>query len=259
MVDSSRSAHVPVRREYVDELRWTFSHRRAWLIAFTANLILAAAFVGYERYSPRTGGLKLAGAAAELAAWVLASTLTTNQLGDDADNVLSRIDHGDHIVHILLSKDLVLASLLLPITLAVSVAAQLDITRMNRLAPSLAEDLLDVFVVLLWLGIGALTSVLVPYRTISLRARWRARRTWPRWLVCQGLPYVLFFTVVPLLTWPAYEAAGDLFGGRRTNLAEYSTTFVLWGAMVWVGGLALAAVYVRRARDRFLSDLRRPS
>jgi hypothetical protein len=158
-----------------------------------------------------------------------------------------------------LSKNLVLASLLVPVTVAVSVAAQLDITHLHRLLPSVTEDLLDLFVVLLWLGIGGLTSVLLPYRPIHLQARWRARHTWPRWLACQVLPYVLFFSVIPMLTWPPYEVAGHLFGGRRTNLTEYSATFVLWGVGVWVIGLSLAAMHVRRAPARFLADLKRPS
>jgi hypothetical protein len=162
-------------------------------------------------------------------------------------------------VRVLLSKNLVLASLLVPITVAVSVAAQLDITRLHQLVPSVTEDLLDLFVVLLWLGIGGLTSVVLPYRPLPPRARWRARSTWPRWLACQALPYLMFFSVIPLLTFPPYEMARHLFGGRHTNLTEYSATFVLWGLVVWTTGLALAAWYVRRAPERFLADLRRPS
>ena len=154
MSDSPHKTRLQVRREYADELRWTVSHRRSWLIGFAINLALAAAFVSYTHYNPRTGGVRLAGLAAELAAWVIASTLATNQLGDDAAYVLSRIDQHDSIVRILLSKNLVLASLLVPITVAVSVAAQLDITHLHRLLPSVTEDLLDLFVVLMWLGIG---------------------------------------------------------------------------------------------------------
>jgi hypothetical protein len=259
MSQTRRHTRPHVRREYADELRWTFSHRRSWLIGFAANLALGAAFLGYSHYSPRTGGLRLAGLAAELAAWVIASTLATNQLGDDYAYVLSRFEQHDSMARILLSKNLVLGSLLVPITLAISVAAQLDVTHASRLLPSVTEDLLDLFVVLLWLGIGALTSVLLPYRPIPPRARWRERRTWPRWLVCQALPYALFFSVIPLLSWPPYEVAGHLFGRRHTNLTEYSATFVLWGLSVWVIGLALAAAYVRRAPQRFLADLSRPA
>ena len=81
----------------------------------------------------------------------------------------------------------------------------------------------------------------------------------PRWLACQALPYVLFFSLIPMLTVPPYEVAGHLFGGRHTNLTEYSATFVLWGLGVWAAGLALAAVYVQNAPERFLAHLRRPT
>ena len=257
MSDSASRTRLQVRREYADELHWTLRHRRGWLLGFATNLVLAAAFVGYEHYSSRTGGLRLAGLATELAAWVIASTLATNQLGDDSAYVLARIDQHDSIVRILLSKNLVLASLLLPITVAISVAAQLDITHLHRLLPSVTEDLLDVFVVLLWLGIGASTSVLLPFRPLGLRARWQARSSSLRWGVCLALPYLLFFSVIPMLTGPPYEIARHLFGGRHTNLTEYSATFVIWGLGVWATGLALAAVYVRRSPERFLADLKR--
>ncbi|MFZ2013341.1 MAG: hypothetical protein WAV00_05930 [Nocardioides sp.] len=259
MTDSPPRTRPQLRRDYAAELRWTFSHRRSWLLGFVLNLCLAAAFVGYTHYSPRTGGLRLAGVAAELAAWVIASTLATNQLGDDYAYVLSRIEQHDSVVRVLLSKNLVLASLLVPIRVAVSVAAQLDITRPHQLFPSVTEDLLDLFVVLLWLGIGGLTSVVLPSRPLPPPARWRARNTWPRWLARQAMPYLLFFSVIPLLTLPPYEMARHLFGGRHTNLTEYSATFVLWGLVVWTTGLALAAWYVRRAPDRLQADLRRPS
>jgi hypothetical protein len=141
------------------------------------DLDLAALF-GYSQYSPRTGGLRQAGLAAELAAWVIASTLATNQL---------------------------------------------------PLSPDPAP------------------------RPLA------GRRTWPRWLACQGAPIGPVRQPDPVLTWPPHEVASDLFGGRHINVAEYSTTLVLWGAGVWTTGLALAAAYVRRAPDRFLADLRRPS
>ena len=64
MGDSPRKPRLHVRREYAAEVRWTFVHRRSWLIGFTVNLVLAAAFIGISRYSPRTGGLRLAGLAA---------------------------------------------------------------------------------------------------------------------------------------------------------------------------------------------------
>jgi hypothetical protein len=259
MKHSPRSHHLHLRRDFADELRWTFAHRRGWLIGFAANLALAGLFVAITHYDPRTGGLRLAGLAAELAAWVIASTLATNQLGDDFEYVLSRLDQGDSVTRILLSKNLVLAALLVPITVAVSVAAQLDITHLHRLFPSVTEDLLDVFVVLLWLGIGGLTSVLLPYRPIPLRARRQARHTWRRWSACQALPYLLFFVVLPPLAELPRLVAADLFGGRHRNVAEYSATFVVWGLTVWMAGLGLAALYVRRAPERFLADLRRPS
>ena len=62
--------------------------------------------------------------------------------------------------------------------------------------------LLDVGAVFLWLGVGNVVSVLLPYRPISLKARLRARPTWRRWLLCQAVPYGLYFLLLPILHIP---------------------------------------------------------
>jgi hypothetical protein len=254
-----RTQAPPLRRDFVDELRWTVRHRRGWLIGFAANLVAAAIFLGYQRYDPDRQVLRVAGLAAELATWVVASTLSTNQLGEDADHVLASLRYDRNLTRLLVLKNLVLFVLLVPITFGVSVAVQLDESRLHELLPSVAEDLLDEFVLGLWLGIGSLASVLLPYRPMPLRSRWHLRSTWPRWATCQALPYLIFLTIVPALVWPPYEVAKHLFGGRHTNLVEYASTFTFWGVFIWMAGLGLSALYVRRAPDRVLAALSQPS
>jgi hypothetical protein len=248
-----------LRRDFVDELRWTVRHRRGWLIGFAVNLVAAAIFLGYQRYDPDRQVLRVAGLAAELAAWVLASTLATNQLGEDADQVLASVRYDRNLTRMLVLKNFVLFILLVPITFGVSVAVQLDESRLHELLPSVAEDLLDEFVLGLWLGIGSLTSVLLPYRPMPLRSRWQQRSTWPRWAACQAVPYLIVLTIIPALVWPPYDVAKHLFGGRHTNLVEYASTFTVWGVFIWIAGLALSALYVRRWPDRVLAALEHPS
>ena len=248
---------TPLRRDFVAELRRTVRHRRGWLVGFAVNLVAAAIFLGYQRYDPDRQVLRVAGLAAELAAWVLASTLATNQLGDDAEHVLASLRYDRNLTRLLVLKNLVLFILLVPITFGVSAAVQLDESRLHELLPSVAEDLLDEFVLGLWLGIGSLISVLLPYRPMPLRLRWRQRSTWPRWLSCQTLPYLIFLTIIPALVWPPYDVATHLFGARHTNLVEYASTFTIWGLFIWMAGLGLSALYVRRSPDRVLAALAR--
>jgi hypothetical protein len=254
-----RSDLTPLRRDFVDELRWTVRHRRGWLIGFALNLLAATIFLSYQRYDPDRQVLRVAGLAAELAAWVLASTLATNQLGEDADHVLASLRYDHNLTRLLVLKNLVLFILLVPFTFVVSAAVQLDESRLHELLPSVTEDLLDEFVLGLWLGIGSLTSVLLPYRPMSLRSRWQQRSTWPRWATCQALPYLIFLTIIPALVWPPYAVATHLFGGRHTNLVEYASTFTVWGVLIWMAGLGLSALYVRHSPDRVLAALERPS
>src|SRR3954453_8294116 len=200
---SRASARRPRRGlRFGDEMRWTLTHRRGWLLGFAVNLVTAALFVGYSRFETNSGALRLAGLAAGLAGGGIASTLSTNQLGEDAEHVLDRLQSQKGITPLLVVKSLVLATLLLPITIAVSIAAQIDLTRLHQLFTSVTEDLLDVFVVLIWLGVGSVTSVLLPYRPLPLRERLRKRSGWLRWVVYLTLPYLLFFAVIPAVVWP---------------------------------------------------------
>lgn len=250
-----RTGVRPLRRDFVEELRWTVHHRRGWLIGFALNLVTAAIFVSYQRYNPDRQTLRVAGLAAELAAWVIASTLVTNQLGEDADHVHASLQYDRNITRLLVLKNLVVFTLLVPVAVILSAAIQLDESHLHELLPSVTQDLLDGFVLGLWLGLGSVTSVLLPYRPMPLRARWRHRSTWPRWGTCQALPYLILLTVIPALVLPPYEVARHLFGGRHTNLVEYASTFTFWGVLIWTGGVALAALYAHRFPNRVLAQL----
>src|SRR5881227_825947 len=111
-----RPAVRPLRRDFADEMRRTVRHRRGWLIGFAFNVVTAAIFLGYQRYDPDREALRVAGLAAELAAWVIASTLVTNQLGEDADHVQGQLRYDRNVTRLLVLKNLVLFTLLVPLT-----------------------------------------------------------------------------------------------------------------------------------------------
>jgi hypothetical protein len=118
--------------------------------------------------------------------------------------------------------------------------------------------MLDAFVVLVWLGIGDVVSVLLPYRPISLRERWAARRSWPRWAACLTVPYLLFtLGVAGYLHWPVRVFALDAYGPERTHLLAWSFTYMCWGLVVWAAGVGFASRYARVARPRLERALRR--
>ena len=48
-------------RDIVDELRWTFTGRKGWLVGMAGNVAMGLAYVGLTRYDPhRAGDLKIA-------------------------------------------------------------------------------------------------------------------------------------------------------------------------------------------------------
>src|SRR4051794_41852757 len=89
---SRASARRPRRGlRFGDEMRWTLTHRRGWLLGFAVNLVTAALFVGYSRYDTNSGALRLAGLAAGIAAGGVAGTPSPHQIGEGAGHGLGRL------------------------------------------------------------------------------------------------------------------------------------------------------------------------
>ena len=240
--------------DLADELRWTFTSRKGWLIGIGFNLVVAAVYVGYTHYNPHDrDDIKVAGIATAVAAWVLADVVNTNQLGSDAERVRHSVAGHDRIARILALKSLALAVLLLPLTVAISVGVRLAIDRWRSIPHAV---MLDIWVVFVWLGIGGLLSVLLPYDPLPLRERWRRRRTWLRWAVCLAVPYALL-VVVRYLAWPADRIARHVVGRPEHHLLGYAFVYMCWGVVVWLLSLGLAELYVGAFRTRFEEDLRK--
>jgi hypothetical protein len=247
--------------DVIDELRWTFSGRKGWLLGMAFNLAVALVVVGYQDYDPhKPGDIKIAGVGVAVVAYVLASTLATNQLGADADRVINSVERGDRVPRILALKNVALAVLLIPVALLVSLIVRLLVERW-RLMPVTAAY--DVGAVVLWLGIGNVLSVMLPYRPISLRARLKARKSWKRWALRQAMPYALYYLGQPVLIFPAGLAHKfEVFGKPRfldyPDLLYYPLITLGNALVVWLLGLWLATAWTNRHRQRFEAELRRP-
>ncbi len=241
--------------EVGDEIRFTFSERRGWLVGVAFNIVIAGVWIGYTHYQPHSHDrVRIAGLATGVALWVLADVINTNQLGADADRVARKLEKGRGVVHELILKNGALVFLLLPLTVCISVVARLLVDRWRDIPDAV---LLDLFVVFIWLGIGDVLSVLLPYRPISLRDRWHARHTWPRWLVCLAAPYLALFAI-RWLNWPLRELRiHRVFGSADRNFTPYVLTCLAYGLAVWVLALAVVSVYSRVKEERLDRDLHR--
>lgn len=239
-----------------DELRWTFTGRKGWLFGMAFNLAVAVVVTGYQHYDPHVSGdIKIAHIGVAVVVYVLAGTLATNQLGADAERVINSLERGDRVSRILALKNVSLAVLLVPVALVVSVIVRVLVDRW-RLLPNTA--MYDIGSVFLWLGLGSIISVMLPYRPISLRARLKARSTWVRWAVRQGVPYALFYLGAPLLLILPYVGVFELkaFGPARS--LYYPVVFLANCLVAWMLGLWLATAWSDRHRSRFEAELRRP-
>jgi hypothetical protein len=242
-------------RDVIDELKWTLSGRRGWLVGMGVNLVIALVYVGYTHFAPSLrGDLRIANIGVLVVWWVLANVVNTNQLGSDADRVVSSLEDRDVLSRILAIKNISLAIFLTPVVVIISILVRVVVDRWRLLPNALIYDLGAIFI---WLGVGCVASVLMPYRPISVAQRWRRRRHAARWIVCQALPYALVFVVVPILSLPYAAVYYAQIAGPHKALA-YPLIFTVISAIYWLAGIALASWYGRENRSRLLRDLRRP-
>ena len=112
-----------------------------------------------------------------------------------------------------------------------------------------------LYPVLIWLGVGNLVSVLLPYWPVPLVTRWRERRAGPapsRWLVCLGLPYALCVAVDPMSKLPRYVTRVLHLGPSH---ALHAVELLALGLLVWSVFTAVALVVAHRRGVPF-DDLR---
>ncbi len=242
---------TPVWPEIVAELRWTLTRRLGWLVGIGFNLVVAAVYVGYGQFHGHSSDDRVAGLATGIALWVLADVVNTNQFGADAERVTGELERGDPMWLVALTRNASLAFILIPLTVAISVVARLVVDRWRSIPSAV---MLDLFVVFMWLGVGTVASVLLPYRPISLRDRWRARRSWPRWACCLALPYGLLASI-GLLVWPAFHFAHLVFGRRTLHERDYAELYLCWGLLCWIAGVVVADRLVRWRGPRFIRSL----
>jgi hypothetical protein len=248
-------ARPSVWETVTSELRWTLRGRIGWLAGIGVNLLAAVGFVAYGVYDTKQSDLRVAGLATGIALWVLADVINTNQFGSDAERVAAELEAGRPMWLVIIARNASLAFVLVPLTIMVSVVARLAVDRWRSIP---AAVMLDLFVVSMWLGIGSIASVLLPYRPITFLERWRARRSWVRWGVCLGLPYLVLLGI-GALSWPPAHIARAVFGRRDVRSRDWAEVYMVWGFACWAIGVAVAAALVERNRDRFLCSLRRPT
>jgi hypothetical protein len=246
-----------VLADLADELRWTFGGRKGWLIGIAFNLILAGVYVGYTHYHPHSRDpVDITGLATGVVAWVLSDVVNTNQLGSDATRVRASIQRGDNVARILALKTLGLAVLLAPLAVTVSVVARLLLDRWRFIPWAV---MMDIGVLFVWLGVGCIVSVLIPYNPIPLRERFRLRRSWVRWGICLAVPYLIYPAIGYICMWPPDRFARHVIGDPHKYYTQWALCHLVWGFVVWGIGLGLAEAYSRVKTHRLLVDLERPA
>lgn len=243
----------------ITELKWTWSGRKAWLLGIGINLVIGLVFVGIAYYDPhRAFDIRTAaGLAVGLVMWVLADPVNTNQLGSEADRIDSLLRSGFGLARALFVKNAALATLLIPLTIAISAGVRVLVHDQRTIPDALLSD---IWIVLGWLALGNIASVLAPYRTLPLRQRWSLRDTWVWWGFCQALPYLLFvvraFVVEHVVRSllrsdpPAGSGAKDLPNSLGLAMAGVVLLLVSYGLCALYGRFALSRLLTKLAKQR---------
>jgi hypothetical protein len=245
-----------LRRDVVDEIRWTFTSRLGWIIQVMANLAIGIPFVLISSWNAQHDSIRVGGFATSLAGWALASVINTNQLGFDADRVGRSLQRGDEVVRILFFKNLALLVVLAPPIMVLTAILRVTVVHDPHNIPmALTRDVADFT---MWLGFGSVLSVLLPFRPLGWRRRFQRRPTWFRTAVCVAIPYGVYYVIFP--GWHVCElSVADALFHHQLRGHEWGFSLVLLGAslLTWAGGLALAQLYSIAARPRLLLDLDR--
>lgn len=246
-------------RDILDELRWTWSGRKWWLLGMLGNLVFAIGYLVVTDYDPRVAGdIKVANVGLAVVLWCLADPINTNQLGNDSERVVNSLKAGDRVERILVIKNIALAALLLPFAFLISVIHWLIAGRWHLVPHTIVADLGAVF---LWMGVGSVVSVLLPYPPIRIRSRVKAllaRKSVLRYAACLAAPYVLWYGIVKVLHIPYNEIADHrLLGSRVADFPKYALVYLGICLVYWVLGLSIALAYDRRFPGRLIRDLHR--
>ncbi len=131
------------------------------------------------------------------ASFILADVTTTNMLGVDDIRVRKALHDGVPLWRLLLVKNVALLVIVGLPTLVVAMAMTLWTETPARLIvtiPTVAVPILS------WIGIGNVTSVVLPVAAEPLICRWRQRRQLRitiAWVASLALPYALFYVAIP--------------------------------------------------------------
>ena len=234
------------------DLRWAFKRPYGWLLGIAVNLMLSLAYLLVEPIREGTHRDWAVLVGTYFAVFILADVTTTNVLGVDADRTRLRLLRGVALTRILLVKNIALLVIVGMPTLVATAWITIVDEPDYRLALTLPGVL---YPTLLWLGVGNLVSVVLPYRPLPLRVRWHQRRLWRqtgRWLFCLGLPYALCLAVDPMSRLP--RLVGSALHLPRSS-GVHGVEVLALGLLCWA---ILSALAVRLAHTRSigLDDLR---
>ena len=241
-----------VGADILTELRWTWTGRRGWLAGIGINLLVGSAYVVYTHYKPGAplDVTTVSGVSIGIVLFVLSDTINTNQLGPEADRVIALMNSGVGIVRVLFVKNVALLSLLLPLALILSALLRIVVGEQRTIV---SACLLDLYIVLGWLGFGNIASVLAPYRTFPIKQRLRMRNTWLWWVFVQAVPYIIYF----LRAWIILAALNEIL---RQSLHKdpkdvLDAVHAVEGLLVLALSYGFCALYGRFANNRLKQDL----
>jgi hypothetical protein len=237
----------PRARDVARELRRALRPPFSWLSGFAFNLVLAVAYLLYL-LRDKTSLHRLGLAGVFVMGWLLSDVTATNLLGHDPDDARALAERRGSVSEVLTVRVFVLAIIAAPIGLLACVVGEAVTDSWQDL---LRDLLLTVAPLSIWVGMGALLSVLIPVRQLTIRERWRARSTWLRWGASCVIPWLLSLVALQFLVAPLVGV--DLLHSSvlRTLRLRGIVAIELWGLFLCSLGL-WAASWIAERRQQYL-------
>ena len=229
------------------ELSRDFLPPRTFLNTLVLNSVISFIFflVSYLIGSYNEELLRIA--ATTVLLWTLADSSLTNQLIFDKPRTKSELKNNGTLKRLFLSKNLTVAILSIPITIAYGL---LLVTITGKWSDIIYGVIMAFILIWGWLGVSNMMSVILPFQQINIKNNRHNKKVLIKYGFLYVLPWFLLPVYVAILSLPFI-----LLGWTRadaTNNHRLTTLLILFigSILIWIFGLIFADRYTKKPNTR---------
>jgi len=235
------------------ELRRYFSKPRTTLNGLVINSIISVVFflVSYwlGAYSQKLVPI----AAATILLWALADASLTNQLLFNRKDTQNALKKQGSLKRLLLVKNLAIAVLSIPLTIAFGLMLVLIVGKWSEL---LYGAIMTFALIWGWLGISNAMSVYLPFELLSLKQYLGNKHVWIRYGFVYCLPWIILPIYAVIMTLPILMLGWTKAEAAQDHRVIGILVILALSLIIWFGGLLIADKYSRKTNSKIKQHLK---